>query len=408
MNPEYVKKELLDEDIRASLVESILVSARKREHHPFSASKLQAVEACVGFTGNDSENEASAAGTVQHYAMDTGDLRCLDDYQRVVVRGLAGYRDQIVAKFKTDYGANSKVFIEKNVRVDDEQPAPDAVGTSGGFLDLALVSESGLHARVHDWKFGRWEIEPTVTNLQGYVYALGILRQFPLLESVTVEFDMPYLKTKDEHTFTQADFPRMYARVKLAVARRLEAEKLPAGKRGMVVRDLVCCFCGNMATCPAIAKDVLNISAKYAPMHVPANVLPSVITDPMQASAGMKYARLMTAWGKGYSSQCALKAVEDPAFMPEGFQIVTRADRNIADMPRFEATLSGLGISREQIQNAKTLTLTASTKLVRATAARGSKDETEKAFFEAAEVAGMIGREDTITFLQAKREKLDE
>jgi hypothetical protein len=408
MNPAHVSKELLDEAVRDSLVEQILAAARKRQHHPFSASKLQAIEACVGFDGADSENDASAAGTVQHHSMDTGDLRCLDDYQQKIVRGLAGYRDQVVAKFKVDYGSKSQVLVEKYVIVDDETLVPGVVGTSGGFLDLALIGEAKTHARIHDWKFGKWDIEPTETNLQGYVYALGLLRENPTLESVTVEFDMPYLRTKDDHTFTRADFPRMYARVKLAVARRKAAEKLPLLARKMIVRDLVCCFCAHLGTCQAIAKDVLNISAKYAPMHVPANVLPSVITDPLQASAGMKYARLMTAWGKGYSSQCALKAAEDLAFMPEGFQLVTRADRKIADMAKFEGTLTGLGISPGQIQDAKSLTLTAATKLVRATAPRGSKDDTEKAFFEAAEIAGLIGREDPITFLQAKREKLDE
>jgi hypothetical protein len=408
MNPEHVSQELKAEQLRGELAKQICEEARRRIHHPFSASKLQALEACPSFDGADSENEASMAGTLQHHAMDTGDERCLDDYQKTIVASLRAYKDASIAAFETAHGKGCTVLKEEYVIVDDDVPVPGVKGTSGGYFDLAIIDAMELNAHIWDWKFGKWAVEPAETNLQGYVYALGLRRRFPLLESITVEFDMPYLKSGDSHTFKAPDFPRLYARVKHAVAAAVESRKKPLAERQLVAKDLACCFCAHLANCPAIGKLVLNISAKYAPLQVPASVLPSVISDPRQASLGMKLARLMTAWGKGYSSQCALKAAEDPAFMPEGFELKQRADRKIVDMAKFDGALLALGISAGQLQAAKTLTLTAAGTLVRATAARGAKDDTEKAFFEAAEKAKIIGREDTVTFLQAKREKLDE
>ena len=46
--------------------------SNERIHHPYSPSKLQALEACPKYEGVQNDNPASAMGTAQHDIVESG------------------------------------------------------------------------------------------------------------------------------------------------------------------------------------------------------------------------------------------------------------------------------------------------------------------------------------------------
>ena len=382
-----------------------------RKHHPYSPSKLQALEASPLYEGKEGESEASTAGTTQHEYTDKEtidiDDPALTDKEYNAVMACRSYRDSILATYRVP----PIVLKEAYVRVDDEDLiviGKDNVpvhwlGTTAGYLDLALIGAGeGKRADLFDWKFGLWSVEPAETNLQGIAYLLSLVKSYPSLEQVTVHFCMPHRDEIDSHTFYKKDFPMLYLRVKTVVARAIEARKLisAGGPERCTATTSSCLFCARLGNCKIAADFCIKVGKKYDPVLVPANVTPSLVGDMAESGTLMEVATLMEAWSKAVKRQITEHAIDNKDWVPDRYKFMTRADLKVKDYEKFREEAIATGISPEALDKVKEYPLTKVCKMISDAQPRGEKEATVKAFRENLTVSGIAEREPEVYFLQ--------
>lgn len=388
--------------------------ANTRGHHPYSPSSLQARSVSPYWANRKSSNtEASEAGTKQHDATD-GDIHLddpsLTDTQAEAVAMCQRYRDNILANKYPGGKRVSEIYLPIDDELVKDSTGTVWLGTTGGYLDCALISADETEADILDWKFGMWSVEPAATNLQGHSYLLGLFKKYPKLQRVTVHFVMPHRDEIDFHTFERAEFEGLYLGVVLAVRRAMMAtEDLKANgdkaTEGCNPTTSSCLFCGNLGRCAIAAKFALVIGKKYAPVKVPASIDVTLISsDPAQVKDGLELASLMATWAKAYRAQVTEKAIEDDKFIPEGYKLTSKADREIIDEKLFiETAIKEFGVAPEAIEACKKLPLTPIGKLIRDTAERGQKELKEKKFNDATIENKSVERGQPYTFLERLR-----
>lgn len=387
-------------------------TATERGHHPYSPSSLEAREASPYWSNrSNSTSEAAEAGTKQHDAAEGSvdiDDPVLSDTQAEAVAQCKLYRDRIFAKYP---GGTS--IKEVYLPVDDEIMVDAAgrkwVGTTGGYLDCAIVSADKTEAEIIDYKFGAWSVSDASTNPQGIAYLLGLYKMFPKLRRCTVHFLMPHREEATMHTFEHSEFQALYTRI-VAIVRRAQAATADLRARGDKATEKCnpttssCLFCGNLGRCAIAAKFALVIGKKYAPVKVPASIDVTLISsDPAQVKDGLELASLMATWAKAYRAQVTEKAIEDDKFIPEGYKLTSKADRDIVDQALFIKTAIEFGVDPKAIEAVKTLPLTPIGKLIRDTAERGQKELKEKKFSDATIENKSVERGQPYTFLERLR-----
>jgi len=393
-----------------------------RLHHPFSPSKLQYLEACGYWESDVSSNTAaSEAGTRQHDAAEDPvdiDNPALEDHEALAVAGCKKFRDSIIAQVTALSNQHAPgaihdcalrvpiVLKEEYVYIDDEL-VTDAQGnvfkgTTGGYLDLAIISANKKIAHIIDWKFGLWSVEPTENNLQGIAYLLGIFRLYPTLEEITVHFVMPHRDEIDTHTFKRAQFDALLLRVKTVVAIAMEAQKNKAAKLwgGASCSTGACLFCGAKGRCHKLAEFALKLGKKYNPLQVPEQLQPSMMFDAKGATQAMEVAQVLEGWAKATRSRITANSIEDDAWMPDKYHLRARQDTVVTNPNAFAAAARKAGVPETAIAAAQKYAVSPIYKAIRDLAPRGMKEEAEKAFREQNLAAGVTELEQPIYFLE--------
>jgi len=349
-------------------------SSVERVHHPFSPSTLQYREACAYFEPQAGENEAAAAGTRQHSALDTGDHELLSDQQVTIVEQCLEYFEALRSQYP-----EGKVITEKYLPIDDYRGTykdwqgriHPHLATTAGYLDRAIVSKDRRLAEVCDWKFGEWDAEPAENNVQGMAYLLGLYREIPTLEEVTVRFVMPYRDEISFYTFRRKEFQKLHQRIRAIVFRAVEARE--ARDFTKAVPSATCLFCANAGRCDALAAVALKIGHKFAPAEIPEDVTPSALHDPAQAAMGLRVAQIVGAWATAFRAQKTAQALES-GLVPNGYQLVASSDRKIVDQKKLREICLQFGLTDEEVDSASRFYITTLDTIIRAKAPRGSKD----------------------------------
>lgn len=400
-----------------------------RVHHPFGGSKLQYLQASPLFEGQNSDTDASQAGTRQHNVLEDDcinldDPTLMDNEAEAVMR-CKNYRDGLVHKYYSGEISllpclgdlsNSEFYIvgapgvhvlkEAYLPIDDEQITVGEgdkttiwVGTSAGYLDFAVLSSDQTEADLCDWKFGLWSVEPAETNLQGISYALGLFHRYPTLKKVIVHFVMPHREEIDVATFTREQVDTLYLRVKTVVARAIEARKAKDWGK-CAVRVNPCIWCANLGKCELAARFALQIGHKYAPVEVPVNVIPSLINDPASSTQVMGIAQLMEAWAKAIRKQITEYSLDNKDWLPEGYVMRARQNNVIKDWKKLQTEALAVGLTQEQIDEALTIRLTPLEKYIMANSPRGEKKSELKAFMDRMISLGILEKDNPSYFLE--------
>lgn len=302
-------------------------------------------EGCAKFQQRDGDvHEMAKMGTRQHDAVDSKiDDPQLPDYRAAAVVECIAYADE---QFKLFPGG--KMLTEVYLPIDNEVianplhtewlragkagrgPLPRVFkGTTAGYVDKALISADETKAKLIDWKFGNNAVEDAENNLQGIAYALGLLKMFPKLDTITVEFIMPHLDFKTEYTFTRGLFDKMTVRVKTVVMRSIEARKDPEDFSMATPNTSSCLFCGLLGKCPKVAEVALKLGKKYRPLEIPETVTPSMVSNPKDVALGIRLAAIVATWAEAFRRQATARTVEDPNFIPEGYVLVESQRRSV-------------------------------------------------------------------------------
>ncbi len=425
---------------------SAQVNAEERIHHPYSPSTLQCREACPEYDSTFSESAASKMGTMQHNVAESGDDdHRLPDYKLLAV----GECMKFVGERFENYPGGQMVK-EIYLPIDDEiiqvrgpeiEIIPDSldpehvvkthslidfVGTTAGYVDVAMISADETVIEVDDFKFGLHAVEEAHNNLQGIAYLLGLKKKYPKAVRGFAFFIMPHREETTGAEFCLVtgralrayhsdtgwrDLPEtkagsMYLRVKAVVARAVEAHRVEPRTFSMAnMTESSCLFCSNLGRCPKVAELALKIGKKYRPLEMPDSISTVVFKDPDDVSRGFKVASVMEKWAKAYRAQGSAKAIDDPNFMPEGFDIVVMAKREVKDARKL-ADIAKTFLPPEQqasVEKLFDLSLGPLEELISAAAARGTKEKTVDEFGEAALAAGAVERGPEFAFLRQSR-----
>ena len=371
----------------------------ERGHHPDSGSGLQIKEWCERFVNKNEDSEASLAGTACHTACETGNLEGLSEQQ---MWGVELCLNEVIALRETlveEYGSDDVIELQEIYgTIDDETHPSGAHGTSGGYLDKAFIFNNETEGELIDYKFVQWAVEPAENNLQVYDYILVLRKLYPRLEKIRARLFMPYLGQIEEHTFTSEDFPRMYARIKALVARR----------NGPNPREVpswaTCSWCGRIGECESIRNVLAKPAAKFAKLEIPEGWDPMKVTTQAEAALAIRIADVAKLWGQGIRSMITDKATTDPDFTPEGYKLLKATKRKVVSVAKLCRVLLRFGVPEKDIDEAKTLTMGASEKLVKAVSERGQKEKNAEAAMAAAMQEGALEEEGTIISLRADRQ----
>jgi len=396
--------------------------AETRIHHPFSPSTLQAREACPEWDTAFSESEAATEGTRQHNVAESGeDDHRLADFKILAVAECMSF----VAERQALY-PGGQLLKEIYLPVDDEVINDTFKGTTAGYVDVAIISADERVIEVSDFKFGAHAVEKASNNLQGIAYLLGLKKMFPKAERGFAFFIMPHREEttgaefclvtgralREFHSNTgwkdlvPTPGASLYLRVKAVVARAVEAHKpVPRNFAMANMTESSCLFCANLGRCPKVAELALKIGKKYRPLEMPESISTTVFKDPKDVERGFKVAAVMKAWAEAYRAQGSAKAIDDPNFMPTGYDIVSMAKRKVID-PRKLADLAKTFLPPEQQSNVEKLfdiALGPLEKLISAAAPRGSKESTVEQFGDAALAAGHVEKGAEFAFLRQSK-----
>lgn len=382
-----------------------MIDTTPRVHHPFSPSKLQALEACPKYESRSTDSAASRAGTIQHDAVDgESDNARMTDNQALAVAECLAYADSIAKKYK-----GGTVIKEQYLPIDEEvielaDAEYDAAtekpknkywrGTTAGYLDYGIVSADETEAEIIDWKFGQWAVESTENNLQGIAYMLGLKKRFPKLKRCTVHFVLPHRDELDVHSFdlTDENFALFHCRIRRVVRTAQEARKNPADFSAARPNTGACLFCALIGSCPKVTEMVARVSEKFSPLLVPQNVNPTMILDPEDTAIGIQFAAIAKTWAESFRARATEKSITDPDFIPVGYKLETRTNRKVLN-PRLMADIAKKFVPvtmDSEIEKLFDLPIGGVEEVIELATPRGQKSKAVKAFGEALLQAGAV------------------
>ena len=398
----------------------------ERQHHPYSPSKLQNLEACACFDNQQGKvHIAAEKGTIQHNVVEAGedDVRldddealaaaeCLDFYeghkQLFVEARERAHREEAEnrgdGKLLGDFPEVIEIS-EEYLKIDSnpvDYPTPDgwktAEGTTAGYIDKALISHTGTEARMYDWKFGKWAVEDADNNLQGMSYFLGLLVRFPALERVTFYFKQPALNRITSATWTKADVAKIYLRISTVVQRAITARR--AGDFSMANPTVPgCLFCAHKGKCPKVVSFVCNVGAKFYPLEMPEVLTPTYVLDPANAAKALRLAQIVETWAGAFKRQTNDRVLRGDSLPPEGYALTSRSDREVVDPAKFrEITLQHL--TEAELAEAAQYTFGTVEKKINDKTPRGMKKATVEAYQKELLDSGAVKRGQPYAFLR--------
>lgn len=403
--------------------------SEERAHHPFGPSKLQNLEACPCYESLNSTSEKARLGTLQHTVVETGqdDMQLSDDeaaaaaecieffegkkklWEEARLHAASVLSEQLAGDDShpdAHWGeADAQVpavleLSELYLPIDDEQ-VERFVGTTGGYLDKALIDHTGQHAMLFDWKFGAWQVEKAGNNLQGIAYALGVFKAYLTVECVEFYFKQPHINSISHAVFSRDDVPALYLRVLTVVERARKAREL---KDFSTARATIpgCLFCANIAVCPAVTEFACKVGSKFHPIdEVIDDITPTKVHD-ANSAAGMRLASLVTTWAQAFKSLTTDRVLRGAAPVPDGYEIVLgTGKRKIIDSQKFKE--ASLRFISEETYNASTEPqLGKIEKAVKDSAPRGQKDSTLDQFKNSLLESGAVEKGHSYPYLKAK------
>lgn len=362
--------------------------SEQRKHHEFSPSQLQALECCPSYEGQQSSSLAAETGTRQHAVTETGeDDSSLSDEEAAA----AALAMQFISQQKQLLGEVMDLR-EVYLPVDDEN-------TTAGYADRILITADKKKAVMVDYKFGKWPVPPAKENRQSDAYALGIFHAYPTVEFVDVHFFQPSVKEPNNTTWTRADVPELLLRVKTIVA-RAKAARAAGDFAAAKPTTPVCLFCKHLASCPAVAEKVISVAKKFSPIDVPADLTPTRVHSPEEATVGLRLASLVESWAKAFKNLVTDRCLRGGP-LPNGYELTSRATREVVDTERFKQ-IALMFLTEAEFSTTIDVAVTKVEKIISNKAPRGQKSQTIEAFQAATEDAGAVKKRQPFAFLKQK------
>jgi superfamily II DNA or RNA helicase len=288
-----------------SMPEPKEVDHGSRAHAEHSPSALKMFEICPDYLPRGGSSWAADRGTRIHEALELEDISLLTDPD-----------EQAIAQKCLDYVVQLEeghTYKHKEIRFDIDLGGGEK---TFGTLDLLLGFQTRL-LKLADYKTGYGAVEDAEINTQAWAYSIGAFQKFPEVDKIEFYFLMPVRDEVSYAVFTRDQLPDMQLRLQTIIKR--------AKQGGMHNPQAgVCDYCGNQASCPALAKKALLIANKYPETGF---VVPEEITgdaaNPEELAQLLKLAPIMESWAEGVKKMALSKALEEGWELP-GYRLQER------------------------------------------------------------------------------------
>lgn len=378
-----------------------------RAHHPDSPSSLGSSAACPGFENEQRESEAAEKGVLQHKATETRDLTLLDGDEEMehAVQSAIEYEDAVLAPFRLA-GEQPQILKEVRLIVGDDE-------VTAGFVDLLVVGRR--RAAIVDHKFGAVPVTPTKENLQGISYTLGVFRMFPEIEEVEVHFFAPYQRWSAEdqrkkyvHTFFRRESADLELRVRAVIARKhLAYQKIKDGDWSLVSpKTDLCLWCKRKAECPRVQALIASAVSKHEDLVLPEETKEYRLDTPQRVADAYRFANQLQTICESVKKRCVDAALTE-GLLPEGFNLIKSARREVTDPRKFLETAIDCGLSEPEAVALINIPITSFEKAIKEKAPKGKGAPAVRLFAEKLAESGATAEGKPFYFLRQARSPAD-
>ncbi len=241
-------------------------SSEEPKHAKLGPSSLKSREVCPSYLPTPGDSKASLVGTKLHRLLEESGAAVTEhpEFAGLEAEDQIQYLEMIADLIKPHFAACERVGgkVYKELQLDLRKlMIPDCeFGTSDLILDM---SQQLGRAMVFDYKFGRISVDDPETNIQMWVYVLGVFLKFPKAEIVDAFIAQPACNEVGHQEFHRSQFNDMLLRAR-TIAARVHSQ---AGKVHNV-QFSNCLWCSNKGNCEALHKIALK-GANLASLDFP-------------------------------------------------------------------------------------------------------------------------------------------
>ncbi len=383
------------------------VDHQNRKHSRISPSGLKSLQLCPGYENDGKESAAANRGTFLHQLMET---YVIPDE---IPEGVTGQDLELAAKMIEHLQEEDKLSdYEPLNEIKLDFTSLNLKDFNEGHLDRMLVIEATdegepLRAKVRDFKFGQWEVDPIPDNLQFKAYTVGAMLAFPTLDEVEFILDQPALGDPVSHTFRRSQFNLMVSQIGAIVKRR---HKWLETKDATMLRSDTdnCGFCAIQEVCPiwqAYMVKVANESNVLETTVLPIDKLEDPTTvDPDELVRVYRWIRPLEEYLKKMK-RFALAAY-DSGIASSQFTLTEKVgSQTVIDPIAVRDILAEYGVSELEFLSACDISVGSIRKLVEEKAARGDKAKTGDAALDQIRDQGLIQDGYPVRYVQLSRKK---
>ena len=380
------------------------VSEDGTEHAEYSPSSLKYVAACPGYKPEFSTNEAAEMGTRIHNALETGDWSKMNDYESSLAQGCRNAEAAIFRKHGIDPDSPD-IEDFKEVRLKINLIGHNTFGT----CDRLLLDRKNRRAIQIDYKTGVGKIDEPLQNWQGKAYGTGTFQAYEEID--TIEFYFIACR-RDEilyDTYTRDMLPEFVEDLSGVIQNAKKIRGCWDNVDAMLLapQSLVCNYCANAQTCPAVANIGVQVAKKYAPGAANIAALPELhgsnITDPDIIRELLDIAPILTKAISGWKHRADEMVFKQGTEIP-GYEVKERSGRRA-----ITSALAAYGVVKDFIavedflDGIDKFPVTKYEKLISDQAPRGKKKEkVREAMAELARL-GAVEKSDGSRYLAKKK-----
>lgn len=307
--------------------EVVCVSEDGTEHAEYSPSSLKYVAQCPGYKPEFSTNEAAEMGTRIHNALETGDWSKMNDYESSLAQGCRNAEAAIFKKHGIDLN-DPDIEDHKEVRLKIKLIGHETFGT----CDRLILDRKNRRAIQIDYKTGLGKIDEPLQNWQGKAYGTGTFQEWEEID--TIEFYFIACR-RDEilyDRYTRDMVPEFVNDLSGVIQNAKKTRGCWENIDAMMLspQTLVCNYCANADSCPAVANIGVQVAQKYAPGAANIASLPEMhgsnINDPEIIAELLDLAPILTKAVSGWKKRADEMAFKDGVEIP-GYKVEERSGR---------------------------------------------------------------------------------
>jgi hypothetical protein len=349
----------------------------ERAHAEFGPSSLKHVHACAGWQSRGGTNEAAEMGTRIHEAVEILNPSALHNEQEVEIYNKLIEDMEGALQYLRDK-AGQEPTVHQEIRLEMKLIDCETFGTAD------IVAVAGTYAVLHDHKTGIGKVDAPPKNWQSKAYAIGVLQQFPEVQTIFASFSLPQRGELLIGEYTRDQLPEYVEEISAVIQAGQRVRPLWTDKTTPDLDNLDissgCQYCLHRDRCPALGHTAIEIVKRSKPDFLPEGTLISEEIEDLEVLAKLYIiASIIEKWADGIRAKAVAKAKE--GFELPGLRLKSMgATKVVVDKQAFYQYVNELGIEKDSILDLVQIPVAKVRDLYAAKAPKGKKTEWSRKF----------------------------